>query len=375
MSTLRYEFEDPTVGSSKFWEVEHPLNGDERQFRTTWGRIGGSGQTEVAKYKTAEEAKKKLASKIREKERKGYELTSGDRRTAEKASDGPGKEAKGLKAGGKFSLQLLKPWDGETLPDRAVVEPKIDGLRAFFVFSGDRFCCYSRNGNTLNNVLHVAAELYRAFDGYCLDGELIAGTGTWEDTMSDARADQRGDGTSGLYFAAFDCLTHEEIDTRTCGRTLEERRELMERLWPKRTLNSGILIQKPVRSAKDAQKAANAYIKDGFEGAVVKDLDSFYAFRRTDDWTKIKEFETHDYKIVGFEEGKGKFLGTFGKFLVKGPKGKVSGVGSGISVAQRNEFWKLGKKLIGKIVEVKHQGVSPDGGLRFPTFIRLRLDK
>lgn len=374
MPVFRYEFVDPTINSSKFWQVEHPFKGDAKQFKATWGKIGGDGQTEVARYKTEGEAKKKLASKIREKERKGYVLASGDESKAAKAAEGPGRTAKGLKAGRDFSVQLLQPWDGETIPKHAVVEPKIDGLRAMFVFAGDRFCCFSRNGNTLNNVLHVAAELYRAFDGYCLDGELIS-NGTWEDTMHDARSDQRADGTSDLYFAAFDCLTHEELDTRTCHRTLAERRELMRKLWPFPTCNSGILIQRPVRTPKDVQKAAKSYIKDGFEGAVLKDMDSCYAFRRMKDWTKIKQFDTSDYKVVGIEEGKGKFLGTFGKFLVRGPKGKVSGVGSGISNAQRAEFWKLGKKLIGKTIEVKHQGVSQDGGLRFPTFVRLRLDK
>lgn len=375
MSVLRYEFVDKVANSSKFWQIEHPLKGDEKQFRTTWGKIGGEGQTEVAKYRTAEEARKKLASKIREKEQKGYILVKGDKAKAAKAAEGPGRTTKGLKAGNQFSVQLLNKWNGETVPKDAVVEPKIDGLRAVFVFAGDRFCCYSRKGNTLNNVIHVAAELYKAFDGYCLDGELISNKGKWEDTMHDARADQRGDGTSDLFFAAFDCLTHEELDTRICKRTLAERRALMERLWPKQTCNSGILVEKRVKTVADVKKATAAYIKAGFEGAVLKDLDSVYSFRRTNDWTKIKEFDTEDYKIVGFEEGTGKFLGTFGKFLVKGPKGKVSGVGSGITVAQRKEFWKLGKKLIGKVIEVKHQGVSPDGGLRFPTFVRLRLDK
>jgi hypothetical protein len=46
-----------------------------------------------------------------------------------------------------------------------------------------------------------------------------------------------------------------------------------------------------------------------------------------------------------------------------------------MSDEQRDEFWELGRKLLGKTLEVKHQGVSADGGLRFPIFVRLRLDK
>jgi DNA ligase-1 len=371
---IRYEFKDPLVNVDKFWSVEHPYKGDPKVFWTGWGRIGSRGQEELSRYKTAEEAKKKLAGKIREKERKGYVLVKGDSTFAQAAATGPGHTAKGLKAGREFSVQLLQTWDGKTVPEHATCESKIDGIRCVFVFSGNRFCAFSRNGNTLNNVMHVAAELYKNFDGYCLDGELI-GKGTWEGTMESARSDERGEG-SDLFFLVFDCLTHEEIDTRTCRRTLKERLALLDKLWPKKcTMNSGILVGKTVKTPADVERLHDRYVEAGFEGAVLKDLDSCYAFRRTKDWVKIKRFDDADYRVVGTEEGKGKHAGTFGKFMVKGPKGRISGVGSGITDVQRREFWKLGKKLIGKWISVKHQGVSPDGGLRFPVFKRLRWDR
>jgi ATP-dependent DNA ligase len=301
MSVLRYEFVDPTVNSSKFWEVEHPHKGDAKIFWTRWGKIGSQGQTEVSPYPSAEEAKKKLAQKIREKERKGYVLVKGDAARARSAAQGPGRTAKGPKAGNKFSVQLLATWDKKWLPKHAVTEPKIDGIRAVFVFAGDRFCCFSRNGNTLHNVSHIAAELGRSFDGWCLDGEIIAG-GTWEGTMEAVRSDER-DGGSDAYFAVFDCLSHEELDTRTCHRPLSERREVLRRLWPGRTEFCGILREDPVRSVQDVERHLEAYLKQGFEGAVIKDLDSFYKFRRSSDWQKVKVFDTKDYKIVGLDRG------------------------------------------------------------------------
>jgi len=373
MSVLRYEFVDATVNSNKFWEVEHPHRGDQKVFWTRWGKIGSAGQTEVSRYPSVEEAKKKLAQKIREKERKGYVLVKGDTARARSAAQGPGRTAKGPKAGNKFSVQLLATWNKKWVPEHAVTEPKIDGLRAMFIFAGDRFCCFSRNGNTLHNVSHIAAELGCAFDGWCLDGEIIAGGGE-EGTMEAVRSDERAEG-SGAYFAVFDCLSHEELDTRTCRRTLRDRREVLRQLWPGQTEFCGILREDPVRTVQDVRRHLEAYLRQGFEGAVIKDLDSFYKFRRSADWQKVKIFETHDYKIVGIEEGKGKHTGVLGKFLVKGPKGRVSGVGSGLTDEQRVEFWKLGRKLIGHTLEVRHQGVSADGGLRFPIFIRLRTDK
>lgn len=373
MPTLNYEFSDAARHSHKFWEVDYPFTGNPKMFWTRWGKIkiGAKGQSEISRYKTEEEAKRKLASKIREKVQKGYVLVGGEQAYAEQLSQGPGKQAKGLKAGGQFAPQLLNTWDEMTVPEHAVAESKIDGLRCLFVFAGDRFCAFSRKGNTLNNVRHIAAELIGAFDGYALDGELIAGD--WEGTMHAVRSDENGDRSA--FFLVFDCLTHEEIDTRTCHRTLRERRELLKKLWPKNgTSCSGILKQTPVKTPGDVKKAMKKFIKAGFEGAVLKDLDSVYEFRRTSSWVKIKVFDDKSYKVVGWVEGKGKNLGTFGKFLVKGPKGKVSGVGSGITDRQRKDFWKRRKELVGKLIDVRHQGCSPDGGLRFPTFQRLRED-
>lgn len=382
---MRYELVDKIVNSSKFWQVEHPFKGDDKQFRTTWGRIGGKGQTEVAKYRTSEEAKKKLASKIRDKERKGYVLVKGDKTKAKEAAHGPGRLAKGIKAGGRFSVQLLQPWDGETVPKHAVTEPKLDGERAIMVFSGDRFCCFSRAGNQVNNVTHIAAELYRAFDGYVLDGEIIVGD-RWERTGV-LRADERdslGEAIKALrdgkslhghpFFAVFDCLTHEELDNRTCRRSLAERRRLLEKLWPRQTVFSGILVQEPVSTPVDVRRMMNAYRAAGAEGAVLKDLDSPYTFRRSKEWTKVKKRETFDYRITRLEEGSGKYLGTLGKIFVKA-KGRESGVGTGMTNAERDDMWKRRKSLVGKFVEVTHHGFNENGGLREASFVRLRLDK
>lgn len=270
-----------------------------------------------------------------------------------------------------IDVQLLNEWNGHTIPDDAVVEPKIDGVRAIFIFAGDRFCCLSRKGNTLNNVSHIAAELIDKFDGWVLDGELVADD--FSSTVSTLHRSENGD--MDARFIVFDALTVDEFDSRTCDRPLDERRKTLERMLPKRLLFTSLLKQKRVRSISDVEAAMKTYVKQGFEGAVMKDLDSFYSFKRGSDWVKVKPFKSGDFKIVSIEEGKGRLKGTMGKIYVKGPKGKVSGVGTGFDDAERARFWKQRQKLIGKIAEVKYQEIASSGGLRFPSFMRLRGDK
>ena len=49
-------------------------------------------------------------------------------------------------------------------------------------------------------------------------------------------------------------------------------------------------------------------------------------------------------------------------------------VGSGFTDEQREEFWKYKDKYIGFVAEIKYQNASKNS-IRFPVFMRLRLDK
>lgn len=362
----RYELVDPAINANKFWEIE--VSGSE--YVTRYGRIGSKGSETVSRFSSPEEAQAEAEKARTSKEKKGYALVGGGGAAAKprRAVEGKGES---FKVAG-FAVQLLHEWDGETVPADAVVEPKLDGLRCMFVFARGRYCCLSRDGNTLHNVGHIAAELGSIFDGWCLDGELFGGD--WSKTMTDVRSGETGRG-SGTFFVVFDCLTHEEVDSRTCRRTLRERRETLLFMFPRKPVTSGVIDQFPVKTPADVERMTDRFIKAGFEGAVLKDLDSFYSFKRGRDWTKVKRFKSGDYPIVGFEEGRGKHKGRLGKLLVKGPNGVVSGVGTGLTDEQREDFWRRREKLKGKVVEVKYQEVASSGGLRFPSFLRLRPDK
>ena len=275
-----------------------------------------------------------------------------------------------------FEVQLANEWDGKRMFENSTCEVKLDGVRCLLVISKGHYCCYSRNGNSFYNVGHIAAELTN-FDGYVLDGELVStvlGDKGWAKTVSAARRDEEGD--ASLSYVVFDLLTAKEFDARKCSRTLVQRRALLKAKMPPKRCFTGIVAGFNVEKPADVERLMKEFVKAGFEGAVLKDLDAPYAFRRSSAWLKVKPFKSGDYKIVGYEEGKGRLKGTLGKILVKGPKGTVSGVGTGFTDKQRDEFWERGDRLIGLVAEVKYQNVSKDSGaLRFPSFKRLRTDR
>ena len=50
-------------------------------------------------------------------------------------------------------------------------------------------------------------------------------------------------------------------------------------------------------------------------------------------------------------------------------------VGSGLTDVLREQIWKDKELFIGRIIEVRYQEVTPDGSLRFPTFVCFRNDR
>jgi len=140
----------------------------------------------------------------------------------------------------------------------------------------------------------------------------------------------------------------------------------------------------------------------GFEGVIAKESRSQYVpGLRTDFWIKIKKVNTTDCIVVGFSEGDGARVATFGSLILAAYDGNgalqhVGNVGGGFS----NDTLDLIKKKLSKlltetptvqgtvdsptpvtwvkpriVVEVAYLAVTNDGRLRFPRFKRIRTDK
>lgn len=128
------------------------------------------------------------------------------------------------------------------------------------------------------------------------------------------------------------------------------------------------------------QKFHKAACASGHEGTMIKDPNSVYSFRKNRDWQKLKPYRESDMKIIKVKEGKGKHKGRLGGVRVKG---LIDGVkvetfcGGGFKDHERGKYWKLHKKgkLIGKIVEMKHEGITKNKAVRFPGFRRMHPEK
>ena len=252
------------------------------------------------------------------------------------------------------------------------LEPKIDGLRC--VIMGGK--AYTRNGKPIDEakVKYVLGELPSAASNFVLDGELI-GKGFFEDTISQIKNGKKAaENADKLVFNVFDVVRADEWAAKN-SRSTDERKFDLRGLLPADCRHIQVVPWRVVSSPslEDVQKAHDAYVAQGYEGAMIK-ANVGYAWKRSNAVLKMKIFQDIDLPIVGFVEGKGKYEGAMGTMVVR--DGDIdSEVGTGFSDEQRRVLWENRTLLIGKTAELKYQNKTKDGALRIAVFKGLRLDK
>ena len=276
-----------------------------------------------------------------------------------------------------FELQLCSPIKDDTqLDSNWIVQPKFDGLRMVVTVMNGKAIAQSRNGKELFNVQHILDEiLLSEVDNVVIDGELMAKN--WNDTQSIAKASKTvRDNSLELQFHIFDVIPLSEWQSRKGVLTLIQRMDILTKIFYNKNYKSLIHVNsRSINSSVDAWRWAEEFRKEGYEGAVAKNLNSVYEFDISDYWLKLKFVETLDLEVIDLYEGSGKNAGKLGGFTIRLPNGETCNCGGGLTDIQRNEFWKNKNAMIGKIIEVKFQEKTKDGSLRFPVFIKVRDDK
>ena len=123
----------------------------------------------------------------------------------------------------------------------------------------------------------------------------------------------------------------------------------------------------------------NKIIDNKGEGIVLKNMDSIYhpGKRPENVWYKMKKTVTHDFVVMGFNPGKGKYIGMIGSIICGGFKGESLVYvcnASGMTDAERQDMTDNHASWLGKVVEVSGFE-DTDGSVKEPQFVRERFDK
>jgi DNA ligase-1 len=231
---------------------------------------------------------------------------------------------------------------------------KLDGVRAYW--DGKQFI--SRLGNA-----YLAPEWFiEGLPDFPLDGELFAGRGRFQHTVSIARRMDRGEGWRSLTYVIFDAPGLEH--------GFEDRiRHLEEHFGEKPHPLARVLEHRVCKGAKDLHAELARVEELGGEGVMLRKPGSRYVAGRSDTLLKVKSFLDSEARVVGHQAGTGKHAGRLGALLVELPNGTRFKVGTGMSDAERKD-----PPEVGEIVTVRYQELTDAGVPRFPSYIGVRED-
>lgn len=265
------------------------------------------------------------------------------------------------------------------------ITTKIDGGRIIAMKENGEVSFYTRAGQKYEGLVDLEDEMSRLMpDNTCLDGEItllnrgsLSSKEAYKQTMKITRADGE---KHGIKMLVFDYMTVNEFKNQYCEFNYSTRRAGVELLFLQEDFKFFELLPilyvgedtSMITTLLDEQVAA------GEEGIMINLSEALYEFKRTNALLKCKKFNTADLRVIGFEQGSGKYAGKLGAFICEYKGGKVN-VGSGLTDEQRTEIYKDPFKYIGTIIEIAYFEETKDStgkpSLRFPTFKDFRPDK
>lgn len=247
--------------------------------------------------------------------------------------------------------------------DNILMQPKLDGIRCIAKQDG----LFTRTGKKILSSPHIEAGLADIFEKHptlVLDGELY----------------------NHLLKDDFNEITSLVKKTKPSKNDLVETAKMVEyhvydigsstELFPARhtelqsILNGIDMIEllpiMAVSSEEECDAAHAQFVELGYEGSMLRLSATYGIDKRSSSLIKRKDFDDAEFKIIGFEEGKGNFAGLPKVILIELPSG---GTGKATMTGTRESLMELKDNFndyIGKRATVQFFGWTPDGQLRFP---------
>jgi DNA ligase-1 len=271
------------------------------------------------------------------------------------------------------------------------IECKLDGVRVLALCTKNTVTLFSRNGKQFENFPDIEAQLNRVKHRisletkgpFVLDGEIVG-----ESFQALMKQAQRKDNarTKDMNYYIFDVVPLADFERGFWNAQQHKRTLMLEINQAEIEAESNLRIMPGMNVDLDTaeghdimRRFANDAVVEGYEGIMIKAVDAPYECKRSSFWMKWKPVMTVDLNIVGFEEGTGRNHGRLGAIICEGVDNDRNirvNVGSGLSDADRDEYWHSRDDLLGRVVEVAADAVTQnqDGSysLRFPRFVRFR---
>lgn len=271
----------------------------------------------------------------------------------------------------------------------AFIQPKLDGIRCIAIVKDGQATLWSRTRKPITSCPHIVQELEAAFEtqDIILDGELYnhdlrisskdtsreIEEGTVTDTASQlnfekivslVRQEEPAEGHEIVQYHVYDTVNGEPFKMRFAK---------LHRLFRMFEFFALKLVQTEVtKNEDDVMGFFDKYRSQGYEGAMMRNVESSYVNKRSYDLQKVKEFDDAEYPIIGVEEGRGKMAG-HAIFICKTDTGKEFLAKMKGDTAKLKEYFEKHDLWKGKKLTVQYQGLTGKEGVpRFPVGVAIR---
>ena len=257
------------------------------------------------------------------------------------------------------------------------IQPKLDGVRCVIQYDKEYGVkAYSRTGKPWLNIDHILMELYDFFQKHpdiVLDGELYNHDlrDNFEKIISLVRKTKP---------TLEDRLDAEELTQFHCYDIIDEAMEFSKRIDFLNNAFSNICpsiyIVKTTHgicSGDQAKAIHQMNLDTGYEGSIVRTND-VYKCGRSWSLRKFKDFSDAEALIVGYEEGKGKRVGTLGKFVMQDEDGNQFGCppGKGYNYKDLTDILNNVHDYIGQVATFTYFERTKAGSYRHPHYKAIR---
>lgn len=384
-------YKKTSTGKIQSWEVYALEDNGVATIVNLYGQVDGKIQESretVLEGKNIGKANETTANgqaRVQAKARWEKQLKKGYAKTIEDAQAGVTDE---VIAGGVFPILAHKfAEQGHKIKYPALAQPKLDGHRCIGQHEFDDitifYSLWSRTRKPIKGVPHISQALRQVFRDLdddkqlpYLDGELYHHDyrNNFEDLTSFIRQDEPKEGHEVVQYHVYD------IPDETL--TNWERYEILEGLRP-------LFKDTPVHIVESVivnnENELFQYLDDcllrGYEGAMVRNFDGEYKYKRSYDLQKLKKFDDDEFRIIDVKVGtKGSMAGKAVFICEKYRDGQPIPDGETFDCKLKGNMDKLTEYaddpslVIGKILTVKFQGYTKYGKPRFPVGERFRVE-
>ena len=219
-------------------------------------------------------------------------------------------------ANGVLKPMLAKPYKDvatKSFEKEYYCSKKIDGVRALLYRINNEDGTWevrsaSRGGKTYDiSLYHILTdpsiiEIFTKYPEIILDGEVYRHGWTLQRISGTARLEK----TDSESIARTRQLQYWIYDIADTEKKFVDRLELLLKIKPIIDNSSNLVFVEhtPISGWLNIKKRHDEYVKEGFEGVVIRKVDGKYGpGKRTADMIKIKEYDESEFLIVGWEPG------------------------------------------------------------------------